>query len=93
MIDRYTDDHFEQAVFSSKANFVNFVKINAEKTSPFDIQEMEWLAQRVAQNMFYFRTNINRAKTDYLILMAKLIEHGLLFKEFKDLPIDRAYPY
>lgn len=89
----YVDDHFEKAVHSSKANFVNFVKINAEKTSEYDIEEMERLARRVAQNMFYFKMNIGRAKADYMILIAKLIEHGLLFKEFKDLPIDREYPY
>ena len=92
-MDKYVDEHFEKAVNSSKENFVNFVKINTEDISESDMEEIEWLAKRVAQNMFYYKMNIERAKSDYIILIGKLIERGLIFEKYKDLKVDSDYPY
>ena len=46
--------HFE-ICFKTNKNFVNFVKLNTEGTSEYSDEQMSFLAQRVAMNMFYYQ--------------------------------------
>ena len=89
----YTDDYFATSVGSTKKNFANFVKINTEKkiSEGIDDSEIDFLAHRIAQNMFYYKQNIQTAKTDYITLIGMLMKKGLILKEFKDLTPDRTY--
>lgn len=83
--------HFEKSVDSTEKNFVNFVKLNTDDLTDKDLEDINFLAQRVAQNMFYYTDNINTAKTDYITLIGMLIKKGVLFEEFKDLIPNKNY--
>jgi hypothetical protein len=85
--------HYQKALDTSKENFVNFVKINTHDLPKGDKEELEWLAQRIAMNMYYYPSNIETAKSDYISFIGLLIKHGLLFKKQKDLKMDKSYPY
>lgn len=88
-----TNEHFAKSVNDSAANFVNFVKINTREYSEEELKDINYLAQRVALNMYYFEGNINTAKSDYISLLGMLIQKGVIFSEFKDLVPDTSYPY
>ena len=83
--------HFE-ICFKTNKNFVNFVKLNTERTSEYDDEHMSFLAQRVAMNMFYYPNNIATAKADYMTLLAVLIKKGIIYEEYKDLVPKEKYP-
>ncbi len=78
--------------FKTNKNFVNFVKINTEDTSDYDDEQMSFLAQRVAMNMFYYPNNIATAKADYMTLLSVLIKKGIIYEKYKDLAPKQKYP-
>jgi len=82
--------HYKKSLGSSDKNFVNFVKINTTDVSDDSINETEFLAKRVAQNMYLYPENVATAKSDYILLVALLIRKGVLFREYRDLEPDPA---
>lgn len=86
-----TNDYFEKSVGSSKKNFVNFVKINTEGLEAESLKDMDFLAHKIAKNMFYYPLNIETAHSDYITLIGMLIKAGVLFKEHKDLVPNENY--
>ncbi len=94
MVHDITNEYYKPLVASSKKNFVNFIKINTDDIKEEDCtdEEIERLIQRVSKNMYYYRPNIETAKSDYHYLIGMLVKRGLLFKEFKDMkPDPNAY--
>lgn len=83
--------YFKKSLDSGRKNFVNFVKLNTKDLTGEDLNQIDYLAHRVAQNMFYWPENIGTAKTDYITLIGMLIKKGVILTEFKDLVPDENY--
>lgn len=88
MRDDYINEHYAVPLKTSTKNYVNFIKINMddfiENMDPEEIDsEIEFLVQRVSQNMCYYKQHIRTAVSDYHFLVALLIKKGMIFKEFQ----------
>lgn len=88
------DEYFAESIGGTRENFIEFIKINwpevLDETNPEyadyagDIEaDIDRLAHRVAQNMYYFKQNISTAKSDYILLLALLMRKGVIFKKQK----------
>ena len=84
MIDKY----YQQSLGGSDKNFVNFIKINSQDLTDDALDDLEYLAKRIAQNMYLYPGNINTAKSDYMQLVAMLIKKGVIFEKYKDIEPD-----
>lgn len=78
------NNEYEKTIGGTKSNFIDFIKSKNIFIDSLDEEtinsDIEFLTQRIAQNMFYYENNINTAKTDYLCLIKMLIKKGVIFK-------------
>ena len=49
-----TNEYFKESIASSKGNFVNFVKINTPDLTEENLKEIDFLAHKIAKNLFHF---------------------------------------
>lgn len=77
------NNYYKDTIGGSIENFEDFLN-NISKESDLDIYtecDIDYLSQRIAQNMFYFEDNINTAKNDYILLLQILYKKGLILKK------------
>lgn len=77
------NNYYKDTIGGSIENFEDFLN-NISKESNLDIYtecDIDYLSQRIAQNMFYFEDNINTAKNDYILLLQILYKKGLILKK------------
>lgn len=48
-----------------------------------NIADIDFLAQRVAQNLFLYEDNSQTAKADYISLLGLLMKKGVIFETLK----------
>lgn len=76
------NNYYKDTIGGTIENFEDFLN-NISKESNLDIyteSDIDYLSQRIAQNMFYFEDNINTAKNDYILLLQILYKKGLILK-------------
>lgn len=77
------NNYYKDTIGGTIENFEDFLN-NISKESDLDIYtecDIDYLSQRIAQNMFYFEDNINTAKNDYILLLQILYKKGLILKK------------
>jgi hypothetical protein len=74
------NNHYAKSVGGEQKDFIDFVKINNPKLDEADINDIDFLIQRIAQNLFYFEDNTATAKSDYISLIGLLIKKGVVFE-------------
>jgi hypothetical protein len=80
------NEYYNKSIGGSRESFANFIRIN---TKDLDINSheddiIEFLAQRIAQNLYVFEDNKETAKSDYIFLLGILMKKGILFKQVND---------
>ena len=78
------NNYYEESIGGSRENFIKFVKVNNQNLTDEDVKDIDFLVQRVAQNMFYFEDNISTAKSDYISLVGLLMKKGVIFEDAKE---------
>lgn len=76
---------FEKSLDGSLTDFVQFIDVNSPNDGELDINEIDYLAKRVALNLFYYEDNVATAKSDYILLLALLKKKGVVFESVKPL--------
>ena len=72
--------HYEKSISGTQEDFIDFIKKNNPNITDEDIiNNIDFLAQRVALNLFYFEDNLSTAKSDYIYLLGLLIKKGVIF--------------
>lgn len=74
------NNYYAKSVGGEQKDFIDFVRINNSKLDEADIKDIDFLIQRVAQNLFYFEDNIATAKSDYISLIGLLMKKGVVFE-------------
>lgn len=77
--------HYEQTIGSSQEAFIEFIKQNNQKSNltDDDVKDIDYLVQRVAQNLFYYEDNVSTAKSDFISLVGLLLKKEVIFEETK----------
>ena len=75
------NNYYEKSIGGGKKEFIQFVKNNTKSLRKEDVQDIDFLTQRIAQNLFYFEDNIATAKNDYISLVGLLIKKGVIFEK------------
>jgi len=75
-----SNEHYKISVDGTKEDFIQFVKKNNEDTTDEEIKDIDFLAQRVALNLFYYENNVPTAKSDYIQLIGLLMRKGVIFE-------------
>lgn len=83
--DDIIDKYFESSIGGSREDFINFIEANSEDLDEDRCtdDEIDFLAQRIAQNMYYYKRNIETAKTDFIFFVSILKKMGYLYKTKK----------
>lgn len=74
------NNYYAKSIGGKQIDFIEFVKVNNPNLEESDIEQIDFLIQRVAQNLFYFEDNISTAKSDYISLIGLLIKKGVVFE-------------
>lgn len=74
------NNYFSKSIDGNRKDFISFIKINNPKIDEQDIADIDFLAQRVAKNLFYYEDNIATAKSDYISLLGLLMKKGVIFE-------------
>ncbi len=74
------NEHYAKSVGGERKDFIDFVKINNPNLDDADVNDIDFLIQRVAENLFYFEDNISTAKSDYINLIGLLMKKGVVFE-------------
>ncbi len=72
--------YYAKSIGGSRKDFVDFVKLNTADLTDEDLEEIDFLVQRVAQNLYYFEDNFATAKSDYITLVGLLMRKGVIFQ-------------
>ena len=75
------NNYYQHSIGGSQEDFIEFVKKNNEELADYDTEAIDYLIQRVAQNLFYFEDNISTAKSDYITLIGLLMKKGVVFEK------------
>ena len=73
---------FKKPLDSTVDNFIDFIKSHNKPFPELDINEIDFLTQRVAQNMFFYEDNFETAKSDYVNLLGLLLKKGVIFEKY-----------
>lgn len=58
---------------------IEFFKLRGENYTNEHIKDIDYLINKIAQNMFRFENNIETAKSDYLDLISLLLKKGVIY--------------
>ena len=72
--------HYEKTIGGSQEDFIEFIKNNNKNIEKEDLSDIDFLIQRIAQNLFYYEDNISTAKSDYISLIGLLMKKGVIFE-------------
>ncbi len=72
--------YWEKQIGGTREDFIEFVKVATDDLTEEDIDDIDFLVHKVAQNLFYFEDNIETAKTDYICLIRLLMMKGVIFE-------------
>lgn len=75
------NNYYSKSIGGNRKDFLSFIKVNNPKIDEQDIADIDFLAQRVAENLFYFEDNVETAKSDYISLLGLLIKKGVIFEK------------
>lgn len=75
------DDCFDEIGNFKQDKFIQFLKIRGEKYTNDHLNDIEYLINRIVQNMVVYEDNINVIKSDYLDLISLLIKKGVVYKQ------------
>ena len=74
------NNYYANSVGGNQKDFIDFVKQNSTSLTQEDVKDVDFLIQRIAQNLFYYEDNLATAKCDYIALVALLIKKGVIFE-------------
>ena len=74
------NNYYAKSIGGERKDFIDFVKVNNPNLDEADVKDIDFLIQRVAQNLFYFEDNISTAKSDYISLIGLLMKKGVVFE-------------
>lgn len=75
------NNHYEKSIGGKPKDFIKFVKDNTKTLDETNINDIDYLIHRIAQNLFYYEDNISTAKTDYITLVGMLLKKGVVFEK------------
>jgi len=81
-MENIVNEHFRNTIGGSLENFTEFVENFNENTDISEVsnKEIDFLAKRIAENMFFYKENINTAKDDFITFLGILMKKGLILK-------------
>ena len=79
------NEYYRESIGSTQKKFLEFVIKNNENISNEYVNDIDFLAQRVAENLFYYEDNIQTAKSDFVSLLGLLLKKGVIFEKFGNL--------
>ena len=85
------NEYFMKSIGTSQKNFANFIKFNSDVYTDEELNDIDFLVQRVAKNMFLYPGNIETAKSDYMSLLGRLLQKGYILKKYQNLKPNRDY--
>lgn len=72
--------YFKKSVGGCQKDFIEFVKAVNTDLEDESIEDIDFLVQRVAQNLLYFEDNLETAKSDYITLVGMLLKRESFLK-------------
>jgi hypothetical protein len=75
------NNYYAKSIGGERKDFIDFVKDNNQNLDEIDVNDIDFLIQRVAQNLFYFEDNVSTAKSDYISLIGLLMKKGVVFED------------
>ena len=81
-MENIVNEHFRNTIGGSLKNFTEFIENFNESTDISEVsnKEIDFLAKRIAENMFFYKENINTAKDDFITFLGILMKKGLILK-------------
>ena len=81
-MENIVNEHFRNTIGGSLENFTEFIENFNESTDISEVsnKEIDYLAKRIAENMFFYKENINTAKDDFITFLGILMKKGLILK-------------
>ena len=76
--------HYEKTIGGGQEDFIEFIKNNNKNIEKGDLSDIDFLIQRIAQNLFYYEDNISTAKSDYISLIGLLMKKGVIFEGYNN---------
>lgn len=70
----------EKSVGGNEKDFIDFIRSKTSYINDEDIQDIDYLVQKVAKNLFLYEDNLSTAKSDYIALISLLIKDKRIFK-------------
>lgn len=77
------NNYYEKSIGGEQKDFIEFIKKNTSTLKKSDVEDIDYLLQKIAQNLFYFEDNLSTAKSDYISLIGLLIKKGVVFENYK----------
>lgn len=74
------NNYYRKSIGGELKDFIDFIKVNTVNLEKTDIKDIDFLVQRIAQNLFYFEDNLSTAKSDYISLIGLLMKKGVIFE-------------
>ena len=75
-----SNSYYAKSIGGSRKDFIDFVKVNTSELPDECLEDIDFLVQRVAQNLYYHEDNLATAKSDYIFLVGMLMRKGVIFE-------------
>ena len=72
-------DCFEPFGRPDQDKLIEFFMLRGENYTTEHIKDVDYLINKITQNMFRFENNIETAKSDYLDLISLLLKKGVIY--------------
>ncbi len=71
--------YYKNTIGGKLYDFIEFIKINTPDFDESELNNIDALIHKIAQNLFYYE-NIETAKSDYISLIGLLMKKGVVFE-------------
>lgn len=71
-------------LFCSTEEFVNWILANNEGIVDTDINDLDYLARKICENLFIHTENVATARVDFLAFLKILKLNGIIFKHISN---------